>query len=113
MQHIRVKTSYYSARREYLKARSGDELTPGRRDADWPGWIYCTNRDGVGAWVPETYLMLEGLACKLNRDYDATELTVEAGDMLEAEVEESGWIWCTDKSGRHGWIPATHAEPRT
>jgi hypothetical protein len=110
MQHIRVISAHHAAPRDYLRAGSGEVLIPGKRDADWPGWIYCTSRAGVGAWVPETYLELEGLACKLNRDYDATELTVEEGDLLEAVIEESGWLLCVDKSGRRGWIPAPNAE---
>jgi len=110
MPHIRIITSYHAAYANPLRAKPGAELTAGRRDEDWPGWIWCTDPAGKGAWIPEAYLDMHDGKCILKREYDPTELSVEPGDVLTAEVEESGWLWCVTATGKHGWIPAIHAE---
>jgi hypothetical protein len=44
------------------------------------------------------------------RDYDATELSADVGEELAASQEESGWIWCTNRAGRTGWVPLDNVE---
>ena len=36
----------------------------------------------------------------------AVELAVQAGDDLIVTREESGWLWCTNRRGASGWVPA-------
>jgi uncharacterized protein YgiM (DUF1202 family) len=38
-------------------------------------------------------------------------LRLESGDRVRIGVRESewaGWLWCTDESGRNGWIPEAY-----
>ena len=109
MKHIRVIAPYRAAYTQPLKVRCGENVTVGLRDDEWEGWIRCTGADGQSSWVPETYVDVRNGAGKMNRDYDGTELTVHEGELLTAENEESGWLWCVNASGERGWIPAEHA----
>ena len=47
------------------------------------------------------------------RDYDATELTIEAGVDVHCICEESGWLLVQTEDGREGWIPASCVKSRT
>jgi uncharacterized protein YgiM (DUF1202 family) len=110
MRKVRVIESYTTAFRDPLKAKSGEVLTLGKRDDEWPGWIMCTNGEGKSGWTPETFLQIEGTQATMLRDYDATELTVSQGEILTVEIEESGWFLCVNESGKRGWIPKRNAE---
>lgn len=90
-----------------LSMRAGDAVRVGRRDDTWAEWLWCTAADGRESWVPEAFLELrpggtEAVAC---RDYDATELTVRPGELVEVLEEVSGWLLCR-RGGDQGWIPA-------
>ena len=81
-----------------------------RRETEWPGWIWCTNDSGKSAWVPENWVEIEGDSCVMKRDYDSTELSVEAGEVLSVESEESGWAWATKEGRESGWVPLENLE---
>ena len=89
-----------------MVGRAGELLRAERADDEWPGWIWCVNDSGVGSWVPEPYLERDGELVQLVVDYDATELTVAAGDRLTLELEVNGWWWVRDDVGKQGWVPA-------
>ena len=74
-------------------------------DPDWIGWVYCVDKNRIGGWVPEKYLQIDGAKGTVIRDYDATELPVSSGDMVNAHYEESGWVWAENKEGQKGWVP--------
>jgi uncharacterized protein CbrC (UPF0167 family) len=76
-----------------------------RRPTEWPGWLWCERGDGVSGWAPESWVVIEGGSCRFLRDYDATELAVEAGERVEVEFEESGWAWVRKEDGERGWLP--------
>ncbi len=85
--------------------QAGDELIVGHREDSWSGWVWCTNRMGQSRWVPESYIERKGDVCVALRHYEATELTVKAGEKLIVDQEESGWAWCTNERGESGWVP--------
>ena len=89
---------------------TGQQLAVGDRESEWLGWLWCTTREGNSGWVPESYVRLKGETATMRRDYDATELSVRAGEELVVEKEESGWLWCTNRAGQRGWVPANHVE---
>jgi hypothetical protein len=76
------------------------------REGEHPGWLWCTNREGKSGWVPVAYLERRGETAVARRDYDSEELAVETGDELIVTHEESGWLWCTNRQGASGWVPA-------
>lgn len=91
-----------------LTARKGERLSFERRESEWPGWIWCTSDSGKGAWVPENWVRMEGYSCVMKRDYNATELSVDVGEALPPEFDESGWAWVTKEGGESGWVPLDH-----
>ena len=70
------------------------------------GWVWCTNKEGIGAWIPEKYIQQENQTGTMMSDYSSFELTVEVGEMLTFIKEESGWIWCMNQKGQSGWVPS-------
>jgi hypothetical protein len=106
----RVISAYRSPYTAPWVMRAGQELAIGQRESEWAGWVWCTNQDGESRWVPESFLERHGDAGIALRDYEATELPVEAGEELAMGEEESDWIWCTNREGQSGWVPAEHVE---
>jgi SH3 domain/Variant SH3 domain len=105
----RASADYETMYSDPLTVSAGEELTLGRRDDEWPGWIWCVNRAGKGGWAPERYVEERGEGSGVARqDYTAAELPLRAGDTLTLHAEESGWYWATNAAGRSGWVPRTH-----
>lgn len=94
-----------------VRGTAGDPLTLGRRDDEFPGWIWATAADGREGWVPESWLRIDGAHGVLLRDYTAAELPLEPGDMVSGELLESGWLWANAPDGRQGWAPLNCLEP--
>jgi hypothetical protein len=88
-----------------IRGAAGDRLALGRRDDEFPGWVWATTADGREGWVPEAWLRVEGESGVLLRDYTAAELPLEPGDVVSGELVESGWLWATDATGQEGWVP--------
>jgi hypothetical protein len=81
-------------------------LAVGEEESEWPGWVWCTNQAGKSRWVPEAYVERTGDSCVMLRDYAATELSVNVGEVLTIiGEEESQWVWCKSQAGRSGWVP--------
>jgi len=109
-QTVRVIKEHTTDFADPLILKTGDLLMAERKKTDWPGWIWCTDKNGKGGWIPECYLKIEGNTGRMLRDYDATELTARPGDKLNVLDEESGWLWCLTEQGRKGWIPKENVE---
>jgi len=55
--------------------------------------------------VPEKWVEIDGDSCVMKRDYNATELSVEVGEVVTVEFEQSGWVWAAKEGGESGWVP--------
>lgn len=106
----RAVRDYQAAYSNPLAIRAGESVQVTDRTSEWPGWLWCENREGTGGWVPENYLQREGSRGEARRDYTAVELTVRAGEELLPAGEESGWAWCSNREGKSGWVPISHLE---
>lgn len=106
----RVNIAYQTIYHDPLVLHNGETVTVGRRDTQWPGFLWCTNAAGKGGWVPESYFDCSGETGVANRDYTARELTAGVGEELIIYYEESGWFWCANQQGQSGWIPAENVE---
>ena len=103
IQTCRVITKHHASFPYSLDLKTGDAVRASeRREA---GWIWCLDKDGVGAWIPETYLKQEGHKATVIVDYNSIELTTKTGEKLICIKEESGWIWCANQTGQRGWVP--------
>jgi hypothetical protein len=100
-----VRVGYTSAYPDALVVRRGARLTVEPRLPAYPGWVWCRDPDGTGAWVPEAFLEITSGVALINTDYDSTELTVEPGDSVQVLRIVAGWAWCRHGDDRHGWLP--------
>lgn len=108
-----VTADYRAAYANPLKATAGTILRVEREDDEFPGWLWCVAPDGLTGWVPELFLARDGRAARLQRDYDAGELTAYTGEQLGLLEEVNGWWWAVTEAGTLGWIPATHVQLET
>ncbi|MDQ2728585.1 MAG: SH3 domain-containing protein [Actinomycetota bacterium] len=101
-----VRTAHDIPDRPPLRLAVGDEVQVGKRDNEWPHFVFVTVPRGSG-WVPGRYLSRSSGLAVVRTPYDTTELPTEVGEVLEvlAEDVESGWVWCRSSSGREGWVP--------
>jgi hypothetical protein len=106
----RATAEYRAAYADPFTVSAGDELAVSERESEWNGWLWCTDRDGESRWVPEPYVERRGGTGVVLCDYDATELSVRAGEELIAGIEVSDWIWCTNREGKSGWVPARNLD---
>jgi uncharacterized protein YgiM (DUF1202 family) len=110
-QIYRVMLDYTAIYTDPIKISAGDELITHQRESEWSGWVWCTNAHEKEGWVPEQFLERSGERARATVDYDATELTVHAGEHLRVEEEVNGWFWCTNEQGQSGWVPVAVTAP--
>jgi hypothetical protein len=90
---------------ERFVVSKGDQVGYERKPTIWAGWVWCTTSDGKSAWVPESWLNLQGNQGVFIRDYDSRELPVKEGDVVDVELEAAGWVWVKSEKYGAGWIP--------
>ncbi len=98
--------------REPIRLVTGDEVTVGRRDTQWPAFVFVTGPSGEG-WVPSRHLSAEAGTAVVIIPYDTTELELAPGEevaVLERD-DTSGWWWCRRADGVEGWVPAAALDP--
>ena len=113
IRRMRVSQPHRPDDGEPLVAQAGERFHFEHRQTEWPGWIWCTNDAGAAGWAPESWIAPEDVdagSCIFRRDYDATELSVDVGETLMVEIEESGWAHVTDSRARRGWVPLRNLE---
>ncbi len=110
-QVVRVVADYERCYPDPLTVSAGERVQVGRRDEEWPGYVWCTAGAGRAGWVPERYLEQSGSEGVLRCDYSARELSVRAGELLTVELEESGWVWARNAAGESGWVPVRNLGP--
>ena len=94
-----------------LSLASGDVVTVGRRDSDWPAFVFVITAGGSG-WVPSRYLSADAGRAVVETPYNTTELATRSGEIFEVveRDDESGWLWCRSADGREGWVPTRTVE---
>ena len=88
-----------------LVVKSGDQLAIGKKDTQWPAFVWCTNEQEVSGWVPEKHLDRQGDRGIALQDYSTAELTISVGEKVVLERQDSGWYWVTNQAGQSGWVP--------
>lgn len=85
----------------------GDALSVGRRDKEYPGWIWVTLENGNQGWAPEQFLDLHeaGRLAIATEDYNARELDTLVGEILTLHLELNFWLLVENSSGEIGWVP--------
>ena len=111
-QRVRVMRSHVTSDPDPVRFVTGEVLSIGHHDQQGRSFVWCTDQSGHAGWVPDSRLQMTGAheAIAL-REYDATELTVAKGELLDVLEEAGGWLRCRTSSGHEGWIPGDNAEP--
>ena len=89
------------AAEEYVSLRQFDEKNP--------GWFSGSDARGVPGYFPAAWFQLDELQhrAKALRDYSATELNVNEGDLVHVIETVSSWHLVVTADGLYeGWIPA-------
>jgi hypothetical protein len=95
-----------------LSLAAGEIVCVGRRDDDWPAFVFVTAEHGLG-WVPSRHLSADTGEATVNTPYNTTELATRRGEPLEIiePEDESGWLWCRSEVGSEGWVPSRTIKP--
>lgn len=111
MKKYKVIKSYRSEFDNPIKLSKGEHVTiieKSNPTGDWAGWLLCKSCDNKG-WVPHQIVDANGLVIE---NYDAREFDLDIGEILLAEKELNGWIWCNklDNDDIKAWAPHNHIE---
>ena len=79
-------------------------------DPAWSGWYRCTGEVGQVAWIHEDLLNQEGDQARMRKDYDARELTLIVGEIVEIRETLGGFGLAKKTTGLTGWVPMGHLE---
>ena len=104
-------TSHYP---DPIRFQPGDELELGKRDNEFPGWIWVRTPDGREGWAPEDFIERHSKARGVaTANYTARELDTRVGELLLVHEELNDWLWVENQRGDRGWIPKRTAEETT
>ena len=84
-----------------LCVRQGDRVEPGREDDEYPGWVWCVDRAGLGGWLPVEILA----GTEILFDFNCMELSVDPGMRVETLEARHGWVLARRSDGATGWLP--------
>jgi len=104
---VRVIKPWTASYTPALAVRRGERLTFKGTDPDNPGWQWAENAGGLGGWLPID--LVDG--AHLTEDFDSTELTVAAGQVVTPLQRCADWTFCETGAGARGWLPDTHLGP--
>jgi hypothetical protein len=103
---VRVITSRARDHVENIRIRDGESVVVGHRNQQYPEFLWCAAEDGHAGWVPEQFLHMDtDKEATALRDYDASQLTVVKGELVEALEHVGVWIRCRNHAGTEGWVP--------
>ena len=91
--------------------KRGDVMIVGQEDSEYPGWIWCENRQGKSGWVPDDCIETDGTGSRAKYEYSALELRARVGERLLPIDTKYGWVLCSNSDGEKGWLPLTKVRP--
>ena len=106
LRRARVIAAHRAPDRAPIQVASGDPVTLGDRDTDWPQFVWTTLASGLGGWIPSSLFDAERGEARAQQAYDSRELDAEVGDLLILHRELADWWWAENEAGACGWIPA-------
>lgn len=112
MTRLRAITAHTIPQRPPIHVVPGQRVRAGKRDGQWPAFVFVTASDGAG-WIPERYLDTSSAPAVVLTGYDTTELATTAGEVLTLieRDDPGGWAWIRNAAGQEGWVPMSTVEP--
>ncbi len=108
---VRAYISPYPDSIQFLKGEVVQVIKEFSDDPDWVGWLWCEGKYNNAAWIPKQFLQIQPGHTILNRTYDAKELSVEVGDVLNITEIINGFCMATNETGDQGWVPQKNLVP--
>jgi hypothetical protein len=109
---VRVTKSRARDHIENIRFQAGAYLVVGRRNLQYPEFVWCATEDGQAGWVPEMRFEMTGPGEAIATSaHDAAQLTVVKDEILEVVARTDSWWLCRNSSGAEGWVPAGSLEP--
>lgn len=107
---VRVNREYPVEYPNPIKVSSGEWISLGREDLEFPGWRWSKAQDGREGWVLVELLLQKGSHAIVLQDYSAQELAVRPGGMVRVDEVRHRWLLVRNQRGERGWIPESHTE---
>ncbi len=91
----------------------GEVLQMSGKSDNWNGHqlLWAKAEDGREGWVPDNLPLERSNQTVAAFDYSASELDVKPDDQLMVHAKSHGWAWCTDNTGKKGWVPQKVLKP--
>lgn len=106
----RVVRDYAPQPGEPIRFERGEAIVVERRSEAYPGWWWCSDKRGRSGWVHERYFTEDDYRYVATEDYDGSELSARAGEVLTSLIEHDGRALCVNRDGEQGWVPLAHLE---
>lgn len=107
---LTANSDYEVIDRNPLSLQAGQRVKVGRRDDGWDGWVWVSTEEGQGSYVPEELLgnpaASVGDMVEVVGKFIAKDLSVKKEEEVEILDEVKGWLWCRNREGAEGWLPA-------
>ena len=113
MPHARLLRDYRTQYHDPIRFARGEPVQVGRRDSEWPEFLWATDAQGRSGWVHQRYLDRDSGAAKATRNYSARELDATCGERVQLLDEAGGWWWCENTDGVQGWLPTRDLDIET
>lgn len=86
--------------------KEGEIVELGMEDKVWEGWVWASNTEDRGTYVPVSSLerLGDGRA-RVTAEFQAVDLSLKKGEEVIALRETCGWFWCRNAEGTEGWVP--------
>lgn len=110
---FRVTEDWQATYADPIRLQAGDVLyLTGLRD-DWDGhiWVWARSASCLKGWIPDTIVSKANAGCVATEDYTAAELTCRTGQVVTAEMETHGWVFCRLPDGCAGLDPKEKPDP--
>ena len=113
VRQVTAVAAHTSAYPNPISFAPGDRVALGRRDTEFPGWLWVVLRSGNAGWAPEVYLdVVSPTQAIATCGYSARELDTRVGERLTLHAELAGWLWVENREGELGWIPRRTTDVR-
>ncbi len=108
----RVTTAHAATYDDPISVAAGEHLHLTGKVDNWDGhrWLWAINPAGKEGWIPSDLPKIRGAETVAAYGYSALELSVQAGEIVEAGTVNHGWVWCRSGDGREGWVPVANLD---
>lgn len=110
---FRVDEDWQATYADPIRLAAGEVLQLTGRQDNWDGhiWLGAKSSGGLEGWIPDSLVGETEGGYVAREDYTAAELTCRSGEILTAERETHGWVFCMSEGGAAGWVPRKNLSP--